>query len=244
MREGPPANVVPVSRIQKMLQERFHPDTISAVEACKILKLAFPLSQSKRMSRSGVKQTHVLGVEIMEASSSQPDSGDRDQLVRHIHELEERLQRCEDFEHLLREADSMVAQSVICQHGPDTLPCFDEISFDSIIGEFQSYAPELYHLFLLLGDSKRHQLPQQSGLTVEEMKTAMSMCTIFNARSQRFKGLQLIMSMMLIARGTGKQVNIIYTNYSTVTREVGHKAYVRAECSCTPIQGKPDVLQA
>ena len=191
-----------------MLQERFHPDVISAVEACKILKLAFPLSQSKRLSRSGVKQTYALGVEVMEAASSQPNSGDRDQLVRRIHELEERLQRYEDFGHLLHEADNMVAQSVICQRGPDTLLRLDEISFDGIIDEFQSYTPELYHLFLQLGDSKRHQLPQQSALTVQEIKTVTSMCTIFNARSQRFKGLQLLISMMLIARGTGKQVNI------------------------------------
>ena len=102
----------------------------------------------------------------------------------------------------------MVAQSVVCQRGPDTLLRLDEISFDSIIDEFQSYTQELYHLFLQLGDSKRHQLPQQSALTVQEIKTVTSMCTIFNARSQRFKGLQLLISMMLIARGTGKQVNI------------------------------------
>ena len=149
----------------------------------------------------------------METTSSQPEPGDRDQLIKCIHELEERLCRYEDFEHLLREADNMVAQSVMCQHGPDTLPRLDEISFDSIIDEFQSYAPELYHLFFQLGDSKRHQLSQQSGLTVEEMKTVTSMCTIFNARSQRFKGLQLLVSMMLIARGTGKQVNITMLSY-------------------------------
>ena len=196
-----------MSQIQKMLQDRFHPDVISAVETCKIMKSAFPLSQNKRLSRGGVKQTYALGIEIMEGTFSQPELGDRDQLVKRIHELEERLQRYENFEHLLDEADNMVAQSVICKHGPDTLPRLDDFSFDGVIGELQSYAPELYHLFLQLGDANRHQLPQQSGLTVEEMKTVTSMCTVFNARSQRFKGLQLLMSVMLIARGTGKQVN-------------------------------------
>ena len=82
-----------MSRIQKLLQDRFHPDVISAVEACKILKLVFPLSQKKRLSRGGVKQTYALGVEVTEATSSQPD--DRDQLLQRIHELEERLSRYE-----------------------------------------------------------------------------------------------------------------------------------------------------
>ena len=94
-----------------------------------------------------------------------------------------------------------------CLHGPDTLPRLDNFSFDGVIDEFQTYyAPELYHLFNQLGDLEHHQSPQQSGLTVEEMKTVTSLCTLFNARSQRFKGLQLLMSLMLVARGTGKQV--------------------------------------
>lgn len=66
-----------------MLQDRFHPDVISAVEACKIMKLAFPLSQNKHLSRGGWKQTYALGVEIMEGTSSRPEPGDRDQLVKH-----------------------------------------------------------------------------------------------------------------------------------------------------------------
>ena len=117
-----------------MLQERFHPDVISVgvVEACKILKLAFPLSQSKHL-RSGVKQTYALGVKVMEAASSQPNSGDRDQLVRRIHELEERLQRYEDYGNLHKADNNMGAQSVISHRGPDTLLCLDEISFDGII---------------------------------------------------------------------------------------------------------------
>ena len=74
----------------------------------------------------------------MEATSSQPESGDRDQLVRRIHKLEERLCRYEDLEYLLREANNMVAQSVTYQHGPDTLSRLDEISLDGIIDEFKS----------------------------------------------------------------------------------------------------------
>ena len=193
-----------MSKIQKLLQDRFHPDVISTIEACKILKLAFPSSQNKRLSRGGVKQTYVLGLEIMEATQSQGD--DREQLLQRIRELEGKLSRYQHFEHFLEEVENMVSLSVHCLHGPDTLPRLNHFSFDGVIEEFQMYAPELYHLFRQLGDSERNRSPQQSHLTVEEMKTVTSLCTLFNARSQRFKGLQLLMSLMLVARGTSKQV--------------------------------------
>ena len=44
-------------------------------------------------------------------------------------------------------------------------------------------------------------------LSVEEMKVVMSLCTILNARCNPFKGMQLLLSFMLIARGTSKQIN-------------------------------------
>ena len=56
-----------------MLQEQFKPDTISAVEACHILKEAFLLAQHKRMTK-GVKQTYVLGVDMATRSVSTPSS--------------------------------------------------------------------------------------------------------------------------------------------------------------------------
>lgn len=68
-----------MSQIQKLLQDRFHPDVISSVEACKILKLAFHASQNKRLCRGGVKQTYVLGLEVMDTTQSQSD--DREQLL-------------------------------------------------------------------------------------------------------------------------------------------------------------------
>ena len=94
-----------MSQVHKLLQDRFQPDIISEVEACKILKSAFQC-----LSRGGVKQTYALGVEIMEATSS-----DRGQ---HIHDVEERLSRYENFRQLLDKANSMMSQSGTCLHGP------------------------------------------------------------------------------------------------------------------------------
>ena len=96
------------------------------------MKSAFPLYQNKRLSRGGVKQTYALGIEIMEGMFTQPEPGDRDQLVKRI---QDRLQRYENFEHLLDEADNVLAQSVICKHEPDML---SRLGFDGVIGELQS----------------------------------------------------------------------------------------------------------
>ena len=170
---------------------------------CKVLKLSFQASQNKRLCRGGVKQTYVLGFEVMDTTQSQSD--DREQLLQRIHELEERLTRYEKFEHFLEDAEKMVSLSVDGQRGPDTLPRLNHFSFDGVIKEFQMYAPKLYHLFRQIGDSEQHRSPQQSGLT-EEMKTVTSLYILLNARSQRFKRLQLLMSLMLVARGTSKQV--------------------------------------
>ena len=53
----------------------------------------------------------------------------------------------------------------------------------------------------------------------------MAVCTLLNAQSVRVKGLQLMISLMLVARATGRQVHVhtctvhveyahIYTNHS------------------------------
>ena len=139
----------------------------------------------------------------MEATPSQDD---RDQLLQRIRVLEERVHSLESSQRFVHEANNMMALSVIGTHGPDTLPRLTEFSFDGIINEFKTYTPELYCLFQKLGDTERHLSPLQSGLCVEEMKAMMSLCALFNARSQRFNGLQLLISFMLVARGTGKQV--------------------------------------
>ena len=48
----------------------------------------------------------------------------------------------------------------------------------------------------------------------EELKAVMALCTLLNARSARVKGLQLMVSLMLVARATGRQVGI-YTYLTT-----------------------------
>ena len=55
-----------------------------------------------------------------------------------------------------------------------------------------------------------HQnVPPDSSTSIKEIKGVISLCTVLNARSNRVKGVQLLVSMMLIARSTSKQVHVV-----------------------------------
>ena len=69
---------------------------------------------------------------------------------------------------------------------------------DSIISELRFCAPDLYQLFMTLGDTQRHQ--EEEEVTTENVKAVSALCSTLNAQSARSKGLQLLLGMMLIAR--------------------------------------------
>ena len=92
-------------------------------------------------------------------------------------------------------------------HGPDTIEHFNAFSVDEVMRELQSHALDVYQLFQTLGNTQRNRKSGQSTYTPEELKALMSACILLNARSSRVKGLQLLMSIMLVARSTSKQVS-------------------------------------
>lgn len=72
--------------------------------------------------------------------------------------------------------------------------------------DIQAKAPNLYSLFWDLGDTKRNERDDNT-ITQEEIKAiTTSVCTLANSRSQRIKGMQLFLRLMLIARAVNKQV--------------------------------------
>ena len=88
------------------------------------------------------------------------------------------------------------------EHGPDTVERFEQFSMSAVISELQSDCPELYKL----GSTQRNA--RDGARPDEELKAVMALCTLLNARSARTKGLQLMVSLMLVARATGRQVGI------------------------------------
>ena len=75
--------------------------------------------------------------------------------------------------------------------GPDLHERLSEFSVDTIINELSGCFPDLYQFFQLVGDTARSSSSSklaQLDLSVQEM-VIMSLCTILNARCNRFKGM-------------------------------------------------------
>ena len=225
VRIGAHGNLLSVSDIHQMLQEQFKPDTISAVEACRILKEAFPLAQHKRMTKEGVKQTYVLGVDMATRSVSTPSSSSQQAqseisylkerireleqsqslLLQEVEALKKKVHEQETSTHLVREADCMIALSDLTSHGPDTISRLASFELDSVVSDLLTHSPELYRLFQTIGSTAHRLGSNTSNLSaVEDIKSLTSLCVLLNARSNRFRGVQLLLSLMLVARGTNR----------------------------------------
>ena len=129
------------------------------------------------------------------------------------------VQSAAQYQQLLcSEVDSAVCSRQMLLHGPDTVERFAEFSMSAVITELQASCPQLYRLVQQLGCTQRNA--RGGRLPDEELKGVMAVCTLLNARSARVKGLQLMISLMLVARATGRQVHVhtcieyahIYTN--------------------------------
>ena len=107
-------------------------------------------------------------------------------------------------QHLCSEIDSAVCSSQMLRHGPDTVQRFSEFSMSNVITELQASCPLLYKLVQQLGSTQRNA--RHGALSDEELKGVMAICTLLNARSARVKGVQLMISLMLVARAAGIHV--------------------------------------
>ena len=90
-------------------------------------------------------------------------------------------------------------------HGPDTVTHFNDFSMDHVITEFKKQAPDVWQLLNNLGntgrfseDTEQHQLAQ--------LRIVSCLSTLLKTRSHKSLGVQLLVSLMLIARATSRRV--------------------------------------
>ena len=142
------------------------------------LEQSFTLSQLGGMEQSF--STLQPGTEIADGDPLRPSYSD---LLIENQQLKERIQELERFSatSLCSQADAVIHHASTVKHGPNSLDHFHEIELASIINELQSQAPDLYHLYMMLGDTKRNQ--EREEVTTEEVKAVASMCSLLNARS-------------------------------------------------------------
>ena len=139
------------------------------------------------------------------------ERADNRELREKIEVLEARVQQleCTTPQSLAEQADVLVQHNRLVACGPDTYTNFQSFSIDGEIQELPEQVPDIYELFMQLGDVHRNRDQDVTTTSVQEIKAVSSFCTLLNARSSRVKGIQLLLSMMLVARSTTKQVNNI-----------------------------------
>ena len=209
------------SEVSAELHMKFPEQKYSPLEVSKLVQQAFPNTVSKPCGKS--RQKHIVGLERIPTASTVGQAEPISSLTQHStsdaslitsysnllienEELKARIRELEktSIRSLCSQADEIICHKSAISEGPNSLDAFHELDLASIVTELQSRAPGLYHLYMTLGDTKRNQDSEE--VTTEEVKAVASMCSLLNTRSARMKGLQLLVSMMLVARATSRQV--------------------------------------
>ena len=209
----PPSKRMKFSDMSTELCTQFPDRKYSAFEVSHIVRDAFPHTESKPCGKSRLK--HILGLERVTPATCEAfapiantasTSSQIPDLLMEIQQLKDRILELEKTSatSLCHQADTVIQQKSVVTQGPNSLEAFRNFDLDSVIAELQHHAPDLYQLILTVGDTKRNT-PEKE-VTTEDRKAISSMCSLLNARSARMKGPQLLMSMMLVARATSKQV--------------------------------------
>ena len=165
--DGPETKRVKFSDIQDGLNLRFPTALLSPHISSMLVQEAFPNSDRKRLGKD--RQTYIVGIEpslSVSAMSRAPVQGatpaedlqeENHLLSRKVNELEAKIRTLEDqaCSSLPLELDSLLQHGKYALRGPDTPAHFTEFSVEAIVSEFQKYAPNIYRLFLDLGDTDR-----------------------------------------------------------------------------------------
>lgn len=98
--------------------------------------------------------------------------------------------------------NSLLNPSNAVYHGQDSITHFESLSIDGVIAEFMQHAPNLYQLFKLLCQNNPTEETDQA-----QLRVATSLGILLKCHSTKVLGSQLLLTMMLLARATSRQVN-------------------------------------
>ena len=220
--DDPVAKRVRFSDIREELESNFPREIFSDRSVSDAIKAVFPDTQSRPVGKS--RQKHIFGLE--KATNTAGAADDKLMLLRRIHDLEERVRQLENEKEKVCVLESRVKvleaerssfsfsseflsllqpQNAI-YHGPDTIFHFQSFSMDAIVAEIQQSAP---HLFGLL----KSMAAAGDGQRLEEVRVATSLSILLKSQSIKVLGVQLLITLMLLARSTNRQVCIIIARY-------------------------------
>ncbi len=220
---GPTAKKVKFEDIHKeialqFLNTKFNPSVVSDT-----IKTAFPHTYSKVAGKSRLK--HVFEIESVSDDQGPSPSGysnleillareaeEKRQLLQRVQYLEEQVKQLEQLQllsllHLSGVGNTVMHPGNAVYHGSDSITHFDTFSVDTVVTEFKQFTPDLLQLFKSLGRCQQHVHDTDQPLELDDVKVATSLCTLMKCRSVKVLGLQLLLTFILSARATSKQVS-------------------------------------
>ena len=218
--EGPEAKRVKFQTVHQSLATGFPTVDFNSKMVSDVLKAAFPHTTRKPVGKAQL--LHVYGIEEtqdevareipQQLPSLQADlmkeRGTNTKLLERVQQLESQLREQQQMPGRLElQMEAILNPNNTVYHGPDTVEHLEQFSMDDIISEFKQNAPQLHELFQSLGNSSNDTCEN-------ETKIITSLCALVKSRSKKVLGLQLMISFMLIARATNKQVLLCTRMYT------------------------------
>lgn len=228
-REDPSAEKrVKFSDIEDDLVQQFPSISYSAKRVSQVVSSAFPKSVSKKCGKKRHKYLYGIDAFTNEEQESPPSTSHgacamtsssemleienkelkvKVQLLQaQVAELEEKVRT---FEVKDEELDWQMQRALHADntvvHGPNTIEHFGSFSIDTVIQDLKQCAPDVYRLFSQLARTDRHDDEQESSC-ISQLRAVTSLCTLLKGRSTKVLGVQLLITFMLLARATSRQV--------------------------------------
>ena len=125
------------------------------------------------------------------------------ELEKRVADLEKNLSHKDELD---TQMQSLLHYGNTVFHGPNSIDHFNSFSLEEILREMRTSAPDVISLFSTLGRSDRHDDTDTHLLT--QLRVMSSLCTLLKGRSTKVLGVQLLLTFMLLARATSRQVYI------------------------------------
>ena len=194
---GPEAKKVKFSDLKDELEMQFVSTKFSSYFVSHLVRETFPNTISKPAGKSRQQYAFGLGRKIPistthtntpcshdspstlgsnQSSLDDQASGIVDQLLK-CSQMEDRIKELEKQSHdtMVRQADSIAQRKCSVTQGPDAIDHLHKFSIDSIITDLREQSPDLYSLFLKIGDTRRNAHDDE-GLSMEDIKAVASLC--------------------------------------------------------------------
>lgn len=213
--EGPQAKHVKFEHVYSGITSAFHDTKFNYKMVANGIKSVFPNSTSRQVGKA--RKSHIFGIEPQE----QPEPHSSPQLQQEIEfnsrlrlqvkALEERVHGLE--ENLAGQINSLTASNNLAYHGPDTVDHFNHFTMAKLLEEFEQLSPDVLRLLRVLGGtgSVDGNDDDKEANPTSDTRVMVAMCALVKSRTRKVLGLQLLISFMLVARSTSRQVLYVAT---------------------------------